>query len=186
VLEDCPRLTELELTSAILEGDTLNRFLDLAPRLTRLKLERCRTGNPYVSWENWPPFPELRDLTLRLEEFVSWKDQLRLFERADKLESLSWHYGGTGLHHRDDFMKALDDLLCEGAWPRLVSLQLTEPQRGSMSVITDVLLARVLEHCPKGGLRRLILPSADFADRSWKAFGRHSMTIQVLTLSTSS
>lgn len=89
VVQLCPWVTELEFSSMVLDGKLLERvLLNLAPRLTRLKLEWCRPLDQSNPWKDWPTFPHLRDPdVVRPPDLMPWEDQLQLFTQAPNLES---------------------------------------------------------------------------------------------------
>ncbi|KAG0039256.1 hypothetical protein BGZ83_002845, partial [Gryganskiella cystojenkinii] len=184
--QHCRWVTELSLSSMVLEGEVLDRLLlNLAPRLTSLKMEWCRPFHRSNSWKDWPAFPKLRDLDMvSRPDIMPWEDQLRLFSETPKLEALSW-----GLHHHADpvmFMETLSSFLQQGRWPRLDSIRLTESRSDRRSRFSDAQLARILRNCPERGLRRLTLPTASFKELAWAALQRHLPTVRVLHLSTQS
>jgi len=119
LVDDCPRLTEIELHGTNFQGESLIGFMNLTLRLTRLELGNCNLShllewmsspspspfgsaelqsNVYHSNDNrvvddkdWPGFPVLHELIITGSYGNNtWMDQLQVFVRAPKLERLSW------------------------------------------------------------------------------------------------
>jgi len=113
----CQRVVDLDLYRCSLTGDVLSKFLEIAPRLTKLDLCQCWPNRIQAGdfWDNdeemssspLPEFSALRELIVIVGGLgaLSWKNVVQLFANSPRLEMMSWY--GFGPNDVDTFVSKL-------------------------------------------------------------------------------
>ncbi|KAG0000139.1 hypothetical protein BGZ79_006268 [Entomortierella chlamydospora] len=169
----CKNLRTLSITLETLDVDMAEYLFNACSRLEDLTLDILKfTG--MESMDKWTEFPNIRILSLMVEDGLSSRQQLQIIRKCPQLRSLFWHFSFKDVTCKE---------VCEAFSTYCLDLRelsLSSPDSSDLVGIQDKHLSQVICCCRE--LSKFVISDMQFGPLSFQSLRPHFKSLRNLVL----